>query len=162
MARANKRDYQGYQGATQGDFSHFVSGTDRERESDVLGQRLFVPVSHDFYRVVFCAFAIRENRETLNVMVRAFTRYIGDLSNRGRRQYQKHGKFTGIPSAIAVHFYPILAKVSRAQDAHCFSASVTVVKQETGVYCVYLTDVSRGNGRSFRHNLSAELTATRR
>jgi hypothetical protein len=36
-------------------------------------------MSRGFSRVVLCAFAARENERTLNVMVRAFTRYIGDL-----------------------------------------------------------------------------------
>ena len=36
-------------------------GRDRERESDVLGQRLIVSMSRGFYRVVFCAFEACEN-----------------------------------------------------------------------------------------------------
>src|SRR6266446_352911 len=55
-----------------------------------------------------------------------------------------------------------LPKVGRAQDARCFPASLTVVKQETGVYCVCVTDASQGSGRTCRHGLAADLTATRR
>jgi len=51
-------------------------------------------MSRGFYRVVLCAFATRENDGTLNVMVKAFTRYIGDLGK---------SRWVAIPKVWHVH-----------------------------------------------------------
>jgi hypothetical protein len=46
-------------------------------------------MARGFYRVVLCAFAIRENGETLIVMVRARTRFIDDLGTSRQATMQK-------------------------------------------------------------------------
>ena len=72
-------------------------------------------MSRGFYRVVFCAFLIGKNGGTLNVMVRACTRYIGDLGKSRQatipKAWHAHGN---IPYMIG-HFYPELAEVGKEE-----------------------------------------------
>ena len=78
-----------------------------------LEQRLIVPMSRDFYRVVFCAFAIRENEGTLNVMGRACTRYIGDLSKSRQATILKAWHVHGNALQPGRDFYPNLPIVGK-------------------------------------------------
>jgi hypothetical protein len=70
-------------------------------------------MSRGFYRVVLCAFATREKEGTLNVMVRAFTRYIGDLGKSRQPLMPKAWHTHGNKPHRGEDFYPLLAKVSK-------------------------------------------------
>jgi hypothetical protein len=63
----------------------FVSKTTPFGKNDHLKQRLIVPMSRAFYRLVFCAFVIRKNEGTLNVMGGDQGLYILTESEQSRR-----------------------------------------------------------------------------
>jgi hypothetical protein len=67
-------------------------------------------MSRGFSSLVFCAFKTCENGRTLNVMVRAFTRYIDDLSKSRQATIPKAWHVHGNITHLNRSFLPRISK----------------------------------------------------
>jgi hypothetical protein len=74
-------------------------------------------MSRGFYRMDLCAFAARENEGTLNVMVRAFTRYIDDLGKSRQPLMPKAWHTHENKPHGETDFYPLLAKFGNPSNS---------------------------------------------